>query len=773
MTTGSLAGERGLAVLNSHTIRRTQDLVKLGAFNYWSGSLLDEIQVNYTDHTVTFSTTRKSGTTELPGAQLKPVRTLAPGDIIGDNYRLMDLLGQGGMGVVYRCQHVVFGREYALKILAPDQVSEVSWKRFQLEGQAIAKLDHVSIVKIYNMGIDGQDCPYYVMELLEGHSLDDSINESGPLTVEEALPIFYQIAESLAYAHTKGVIHRDIKPSNIVLYEGRDGSIKIKVVDFGLAKVVKKDSFEKQSMTNAGEIFGTPNYMSPEQSLGEDVDGRADIYSLGCTLFKALTGKAPLRGANSFETMLLHQTQPAPFLCQASREQSFPEALEEMVHKMLEKNPDKRYQSMQQVCHDISRLMEGKSLGKEALGIKEVAVPIPGQLGRASKRGLLLVTVLSLASVGVGYFIVNAINKKQTYHPGDAAARRAIDTPVQTPLTTGLPGGREMYVAEKREHDENMDAAIVAFKKFEPKKTRHFIDNGKPFRTLYFPTVPVAEVEIPNQPYKSPGCDAVTVPDNCPILFLMHAATNRFTWANPWILQKLDPDGISNIILAQANFRILGDEDGGLDDLNEKRIIGLLKAMHDWHSISCLTLREFIITPAIFDELESLPHFDYLAIENSETSGDVFAGRKILGRLKGISLRGQIDVDGAMKNLPPSDCLERISLDRTVPSPASLRHLKAFPNLNNVSLEWTSISDEQIDALAELKGLRELHVEHCILSRKQVERFLQFTYLKLLIISNPGWSHEYCQKIKTIHPYACIFDHQVKNTDLEPPQEKP
>ena len=273
---------------------------------------MDNEDISQNDNTVFLAVPGKAG------------RTLKPGDILGDNYRLTQLIGRGGMGVVYRCQHLIIGREYALKVLSPDQVNEQSWQRFQVEGKAIAKLDHPNIVKIFNMGVYALDCPYYVMELLEGDSLETLIEREGALSLEDTLDIFAQLASGLSYAHNKGIVHRDIKPSNIILQKNSANKYSIKIVDFGLAKLVDGHSLAGQSLTSAGEVFGSPFYMSLEQGLGSEIDARADVYSLGCTLFKALTGRPPYCGENAFQTVLMHQSQNIPSLKSAAKGNNFP-----------------------------------------------------------------------------------------------------------------------------------------------------------------------------------------------------------------------------------------------------------------------------------------------------------------------------------------------------------------------------------------------------------------------------------------------------------------
>lgn len=285
-----------------------------------------------------------------------------PGALIGGSYRLINFIGAGAMGDVYKAKHEMMPREYALKILNENQVTENAWRRFQLEAQAIAKLNHKSIVSIHNFGIHNGSKPFYVMELLEGESLFDRLNRCEFLKVAEALPIFIELCDAFGYAHKQGIIHRDIKPQNIILLNKPELGSAIRIVDFGIAKLTQTTDPQNQNLTRMGEVFGSPFYMSPEQTMGQRVDSRSDIYSLGCTLYETLVSMPPLRGRNSTETMILHQTKIPPMLKEASDAQTFSDGIEYLVAKMLAKAPSDRYQTMEAVKHDLELLQQGKDL---------------------------------------------------------------------------------------------------------------------------------------------------------------------------------------------------------------------------------------------------------------------------------------------------------------------------------------------------------------------------------------------------------------------------
>lgn len=299
-----------------------------------------------------------SGSTAHPAAD--EVGKLQPGDLLGD-YEIISLLGVGGMGFVYKARHRILNKIYALKTLNIEKVNETAWRRLQLEAQAIARMNHPNIIGIHNLGLHDGVLPFYVMDLLEGENLADLLARSGPLSLEEAIPVFIGVASGLGYAHKKGIIHRDIKPGNIFLLKEKDATgSRVKLVDFGIAKLSGVEA-EVQNLTTAGEIFGSPYYMSPEHCDGKRIDARSDIYSLGCTFFEILTGVPPFRGANSIQTMMMHQGQKPSRLTKAMGGKFFPEVMEEMIATMLEKAPMDRYQNLEEVVAELAHMQ--KELG--------------------------------------------------------------------------------------------------------------------------------------------------------------------------------------------------------------------------------------------------------------------------------------------------------------------------------------------------------------------------------------------------------------------------
>jgi serine/threonine-protein kinase len=306
---------------------------------------------------------------------------LKNGAVVDSKYRIIGLIGQGGMGAIYKVHHLLLSKEMALKTFRSYALSPDLWQRFQREAQAIAKLDHKNIVDVFDFGITQDGLPYYTMELLAGQSLSDELKQTGRLAPAVALKIFRQIAEALAHAHRQNIVHRDIKPGNIFLIDegrGQTSGQQVKLVDFGIAKLAESTTLREEiSLTRAGTIVGSPLYMSPEQSLGFSTDHRTDMYSFGCTLYHVLTGKPPFAGRNAFVTMTLHQTKEAPSLQDSGIDFVFPQRLERMIAKLLAKNPEDRYENFDEIEAELRWCRRAIQTGKPASALANTSTEIP------------------------------------------------------------------------------------------------------------------------------------------------------------------------------------------------------------------------------------------------------------------------------------------------------------------------------------------------------------------------------------------------------------
>jgi serine/threonine-protein kinase len=269
------------------------------------------------------------------------------GTKVADKYEVISEIGRGGMSIVYKARHELMDRTVAIKMLQSGLVNDqTSIRRFQQEAQAASCLTHPNVITVYDYGLVPSGQPYLVMDCLSGESLSDVVLREGFVAPLRAITIFVQACDALEHAHQKGVLHRDLKCGNIMLTEIEGQKDVVKVVDFGIAKLMPSSGKQQQNLTQTGEVFGSPIYMSPEQCMGEQLDARSDIYSMGTVLYEALTGHPPLMGDTIIDTMQMHvATKPPPF-AKMRPGLNIPPALEEVCLKALEKKPSDRFVSM-------------------------------------------------------------------------------------------------------------------------------------------------------------------------------------------------------------------------------------------------------------------------------------------------------------------------------------------------------------------------------------------------------------------------------------------
>lgn len=296
-----------------------------------------------------------------------PVRTPTaeydniPRTPLKDKYEFLTVLGSGGAGVIYKARQQPLGRLVAVKMIHSHLVTPTAVKRFQQEATTIARISHANIISVYDFGISEENQPFMVMDYVEGSSLSDILDKAGTLSVEMTKSITKQLCDGLAHAHSRGILHRDLKPNNIMMVPVENGPDVAKILDFGLAKIMygEDESGAHEHLTKTGETVGTPAFMSPEQVMGKGLDHRTDLYSLGCMMYHCLTGEPPFVGDTKMETMLMHlNSKPEP-INPSEGEPLVSPYLEIIILKLLEKNPDDRFQSMTEVKEAIEAVDKG------------------------------------------------------------------------------------------------------------------------------------------------------------------------------------------------------------------------------------------------------------------------------------------------------------------------------------------------------------------------------------------------------------------------------
>jgi serine/threonine protein kinase len=363
-------------------------------------------------------------------------------------YEILGKLGEGAMGIVYRARDTAIGRVVALKMLSAELGAEDELHaRFRREAEAIGRLSHPNIVTVYDLGeSDGQ--LYMAMELLEGDDLRRLIERRMDVPLADRVRVLVQICEAVAYAHSRGVVHRDIKPANIVVTTGA----KVKILDFGLARVATR-----ATITRKGMILGTPDYMAPEQAMGKAVDRRSDVFSSGSVFYEFLTGEKPFQGKTLHAVLFqIIQQEPDPVLTLSPE---LPTRLAAVVHRMLVKDPEKRYQSMDEVGHDLQDMHVALRRSRSRSALPQPAAPTgeetrarvrehvargrahleAGRLDEASEA-MTEALVLDPECEEAAEIVWRALKQRQAGRPDPVPLDAATEQRVQSLLAKAAPG---------------------------------------------------------------------------------------------------------------------------------------------------------------------------------------------------------------------------------------------------------------------------------------------------------------------------------------------
>jgi serine/threonine-protein kinase len=352
-----------------------------------------------------------------------------PGAIVAGKYRVDGVLGQGGMGVVVRATHLQLGEAVALKFLHGDAArSAAHVERFLREARAAVRIKSEHVTRVHDVGTLQGGEPFMVMELLEGHDLQRVARERGLLPIAEAVEYVVQACRGAAEAHAQGIVHRDLKPANLFLTRRSNGTPLVKILDFGISKVADASD---QNLTGTADILGSPLYMSPEQIRdARRVDGRADIWALGNILFKLLTGHAPFAASSSAATLAAIVADPAPSL-RAARPDVSPE-LEAVVLRCLDKQPDRRFQSADELAAALTAALTQATTGAHVEPTLQARPPAPRDLGETTAKGAISVDrpPARVSPVALSVSVVAVLLAVAAGLVGLAASRKGSDAGV-------------------------------------------------------------------------------------------------------------------------------------------------------------------------------------------------------------------------------------------------------------------------------------------------------------------------------------------------------
>jgi len=647
--------------------------------------------------------------------------------VIDSKYKIVALIGEGGMGAVYKAHHLLLQKDVALKTFRTRNLSTEVWQRFQREAQSIARLKHKNIVQVFDFGVTDEKVPYYTMPLLIGESLAQRLERVGHLSVIESLEIFLQVADALDHAHSHNIVHRDIKPGNIFLEQvGAKTSLpsKVKLVDFGIAKLVVADQSEAdtQSLTAPGVIFGSPLYMSPEQCNGFPIDSRSDIYSFGCALFEALTGEPPFAANSAMATMLCHINQDPPQLRDLMGD-ALPPRLNIVMIRLLSKNPDRRYQSFAEVKNDMRFCLTGTANARE----KELKVKKFNQaelLDRTAENVRLTskgqTTNLSRVA-GFSFAIFFCLSLLLFF----------IMRPAQSPIAAAhSEGSSQPSETTAVEPSEVLKGRAEALSRQSP-----FLTSGSSgARKVYeFPTY--ASIGRFTLAPDSEGADCrglLTWKESRRPMF----KTGEEILKAPKLFLRFKHDDFSGLIFTEPL------------DINQRWTLDKLQYICHMKELITVDLNKCNFDGSILPLLESFPYLMELKISSTDITGSDLARSALMLRLNKL--------DAIYTRNISAFCKKAAELGEKC-------------HMRELNLESSEVSDEDLKNLSRIKSLHFLNVRHGNIKGPGLLQLAENSNLDILVLDFNPIESEY---LSCFARFKKLKSLSLKNVDLTSSQKK-
>jgi serine/threonine protein kinase len=593
-----------------------------------------------------------------------------PGTVFKGHYEFQDVIGEGGMSIVYKARDKMLGRTVAIKLMHTHIASSSRQiMRFQQEAKAASLLSHPNVISIHEFGMieDGQ--PFLIMDYADGKSLSEIISTRGRLPLTRALGIFVQVCDALSHAHHKNVIHRDLKPSNIMLCRGDRGEDVAKVVDFGIAKIVQPEA-DKRALTQTGEVFGSPPYMSPEQCAGWPLNNRSDIYSMGCLMFEALSGSPPFQGESLVVTVYKHMNEPPPRLVLPG--EKYPDVLEKIILKCLDKDPNERYHGMEQLRDDLQRVLD-EIEGREHDGAfyctdeeRSASYPafhwlrthpiVAGTIGL-----LVLASAAATLSMNMG---PSHGSKVPSQEAANVAARDSM-LPISMPNWSGDDATMQDKI---NNHPED---TLISFDD-KPLSDAGFV-NARRLRWLK--RLSIADAEITDKTLKELGM--------LPVLERLNIKKTPVT-----------DDGMAYL----TNLKNLNEL-----NLADTRVTGKgIPTIARIKSLVSLDLGNLNLTDEDLAPLAQLPNLKILKLNGNHVSGKALANFK---ELRGLELHGNPVSDETVDHLLKVNKLAEIDLGDTAITDSGGVKLAAHRSFTEILLQDTKVGDGTTRALLKLPNL--------------------------------------------------------------------
>ena len=643
--------------------------------------------------------------------------TFAVGKVLDNKYEILALLGRGGMGSVYRAKHLLLNIEVALKTLDYEHIGDISSsRRFETEAKAAFTLEHPGLVKVHDYGVLEEGYPFFVMELVNGQTLQALIRDRGQLSLEEVSLVFPQICFSLAHAHERQVVHRDIKPANIMLVDdvalSEEGSVKI--LDFGIAKIVGSERGEMQTLTQTGEIFGSPSYMSPEQCSGAAVDQRSDVYSVGCVLFEALTGTPPFAGVNALRTMMLHVNDTAPLLREAALGREFPDALEQVVSKMLAKEPSQRYSDISLAGRDIFVACGGS---ETEFKVSTTQSKNAGQNRSVAQNEKITLTYVQLCSTIFATVIVSVLCTltldRYTY------IFRPTSTPKAPPAKEAAANLSSTHIDDVPAIRKKFTEARASFARVQEMKAITNQSNNR--QTIVFPALAVGDISfVDNGVLRQVKANG---PINLPCCGVwMSVAIDLFPQllSNGYIFEKLDRAFV-RVLTIEGPDRETSEifPNPELLALSNQLFTDLLGAATRWTELWYLHISNQDISPRMMDEIDKIGTLTRFGVNNVTYLPNSLKGHSTFKRITDLVVQ-DMDPREIFEAVAGSNSIKYVVIDCTLTA-SDIAILGTCKQLRNVEFSRSSVPDDIARAVVKLQQVEQIQTKHCALSKEAQE----------------------------------------------------
>ncbi|MBP9092512.1 protein kinase [bacterium] len=673
------------------------------------------------------------------------MKQLEPETIIDEKYRVINTLGVGGMGIVYRVEQLSLNSERALKTIHTDKLSEAVWQRFQREAKAACRLDHSNLVKVFDYGLFEKVTPYYVMEIVQGQTLSARIKLKGTLSLEQCLNVFIPTTFALAYAHEKKIIHRDMKPANIMINEDTNGKIlEIKVLDFGIAKLVS-DGNLTNALTKPGEVIGSPHFMSPEQSWGGKIDARSDIYSLGCSMFESLTGLPPFIAKNAVQVIMLHQSSPPPTLAQTAPNLEFGESIEQVVRVMLAKDPNHRYQSMDELAQDLisvkngklprfaqtqekqsgqeSNLPAAKTIATKAITTdkiidddEDISSDSQDQISESQTVTTNTLSKFSFPTVALSIILVIAATATVILLQHGQPPKTFGQIPSKTTLSDPLSGSDNTFSHSAK------------------------LANGQQVTVFEFPKeFSAGEIHSLDGRHKADARGEVTIPFGELIGF----RPSREFVDRSELFRKFGANEIAEVDASDRHM------------FSDKHLANMRHLV----SIRYLNLKDTNLSSKCITDLNCLTQLRELNATNTGIDDQSLAKLKRLKNLEFLEAREFPTLTKTIKILAGSTKLRKLSLSNTCAENNSLKEIAKNRNLTYLSLSQNrKVTAEGVKFLLPLTQLNHLNLLDCNVGPEATATLASFKKLRVLKLNISNWSKADVANLKQVLPKSCTLE---------------